>query len=87
MAPNLPNWWNDIFGAATIKIPDHSIAGLYGLPAYHTFYTYLFRPNYDLRREVHKLVKEFDLDNKKESCATMHVRRGDIVEPRTYIVY
>jgi len=38
-------------------------------------HTLFFRPKYHIRREVHRRVEQFNL--LQDSCATMHVRRGD----------
>ena len=70
----LPAWYKAAVGYGVDK-PDHSVGDTGALPATHVAYSYLFRPKYHIRREVQRRVERFHLD--QDSCATMHVRRGD----------
>jgi hypothetical protein len=76
-----PSWWSDAVGYPTDNIPDRSIQDLTqgGIPSRHVLYSYLFRPNYSLRRDVQIAMSEFLRDGDLSSCAVMHVRRGDVV--------
>jgi hypothetical protein len=80
-----PLWWNQAVGVPKIRqknsIPKRSIRDMSNeaTPTRMVFYSYLFRPNYFVRRLVAKKVKAFDLVKKNEVCAAMHVRRGDVL--------
>ena len=76
----LDKWWHQVLGSETpqpgTEILRASVENHHGRPAEQVFYSYMWRPNYGLRKEVQRRVKNFDLN---EPCASMHVRRGDTV--------
>jgi hypothetical protein len=78
-----PKWWAPLVGRPSKLIPEPSIRDLDSegsVPSRMVFYSYLFRPNYSLRRAVEQRVKEFGLLKKDgEVMAAMHVRRGDVL--------
>lgn len=76
-----PPWWAKTVGSPSDLIPEKSIADLtqHAIPTAHSFYSYLFRPNYIVRQEVYRRVQAFNLDVSQETCAVLHVRRGDIL--------
>jgi hypothetical protein len=84
--PNMqlrPKWWSPLVGRPSERVPERSIRDLdqASVPARMVFYSYLFRPNYFIRQLVEKKVKEFNFGGGMdgEVCATMHVRRGDVL--------
>eukprot|EP00607_Mallomonas_marina_P008561 CAMPEP_0182418214 /NCGR_PEP_ID=MMETSP1167-20130531/2698_1 /TAXON_ID=2988 /ORGANISM="Mallomonas Sp, Strain CCMP3275" /LENGTH=456 /DNA_ID=CAMNT_0024592313 /DNA_START=332 /DNA_END=1703 /DNA_ORIENTATION=- len=71
------DWYREAVGSRWF-VPRHAVGGLvFGLPARHVAYTYLFRPLYKIRQEVHRRVSHMSVE--KDSCALIHVRRGDII--------
>lgn len=68
-------------GSPSPTMPEESIQdfGDYHseMPAFHSTYTYLLRPKYEVRAEIHRRVEKFDMG--PAPCAAMHVRRGDIL--------
>ena len=76
-----PKWWAPLVGKATNAIPERSIRDLHAnsVPAKMVFYSYFFRPNFEVRQEIMKRVKAFNLGSSGEACAAMHVRRGDVI--------
>ena len=83
-------WWDNVFRPQK-DYPYPSITPYPGvfydspnsLAVEQVLYSYLFRPKYSLRAEMHQLVTEFALDS---LCAVVHVRRGDAVtEDRRYM--
>ena len=76
-----PDWWDSVVGEGD-QGGYTSGQGLFDLAAQHTLYSYLFRPNYNLRRETFKRVQAFDrlaAASDSSSCAVLHVRRGDVL--------
>ena len=75
--------WDDMVGKGTTEIPLRSIQDLWpsALPSRHVFYSYMFRPKYILRHSVYERLSRFNMkgDGIPKSCATFHVRRGDIL--------
>jgi hypothetical protein len=77
-----PHWWSNLVGKPTDMMPERSIRdlGIDSVPSRMVFYSYFFRPNYLVREKVAKRVREFNWCNgDDEVCATMHVRRGDVI--------
>lgn len=74
-------WWYDVMQTEPLSgggayIPNQSVGSYDNIAAEHTFYTYMWRPKYEVRKEIHRRVNDFNLT---ENCAAMHVRRGDVV--------
>ena len=80
-----PSWWHQAVGMPRPRlkysIPRRAIRDLAdeATPTRMSFYSYLFRPNYSLRRRIIQKIKQFDFPGENISCAAMHVRRGDIL--------
>jgi len=76
-----PPWWVNLVGKPTDKIPERSIRDLSidSVPARMAFYSYFFRPNYQVRSHVYNKIQEFNLLGENDVCAAMHVRRGDVI--------
>lgn len=80
-----PPWWNQAVGThknrPLLSIPRRAIRDMAheATPSRMAFYSYLFRPNYSVRRKIVQKVKDFELLKKDEVCATLHVRRGDVI--------
>jgi hypothetical protein len=72
-----PLWWKELVGTPTVNIPETMLYDLKGEIALHTAYSYFLRPKYNLRTLIHQKVDSFHL--LQDSCAFMHVRRGDIL--------
>lgn len=64
-----------------IDQPLHSVGGMRSALAQQVFYSYLFRPKYKVRQEIERRMGVFDIE--KDTCAVMHVRRGDVVMHRS----
>mmetsp|Transcript_32219 Transcript_32219/g.32845 ORF Transcript_32219/g.32845 Transcript_32219/m.32845 type:complete len:466 (-) Transcript_32219:29-1426(-) len=73
---SMPSGYKEAVGY-DIDQPTFSIGTLDDEPATQTLYSYIFRPNYRVRRHVQQRVEMFDMGN--EPYAVMHVRRGDIL--------
>lgn len=81
------NTWERLVGEGSALVPRRSIRDLWpdALPSRHVFYSYFFRPKYSLRRAVYERLSKFTENTRQlpggrhPSCATLHVRRGDIL--------
>lgn len=69
-------WYAQAVGLHTDK-PLHATGDYFGPTVSHVLYSYIFRPNYRLRREIQRRVDAFSLE--PDTCSIMHVRRGDSV--------
>jgi hypothetical protein len=80
-----PKWWNKAVGLHKNRphnsIPRRSIRDLShdAIPSRMVFYSNFFRPNYFVRQTIIKKISDFNLCSDREVCATMHVRRGDVL--------
>jgi hypothetical protein len=63
-------------GPISPRRPEHTIGQLNGKIAEQVLYTYFLRPKYAVRQLIHERVRAFKL---ADSCAVMHVRRGDSI--------
>ena len=81
--PDTFDWYKAAVGYDT-DVPRHAVDGFLGSQSAHAAYTYLFRPRYFVRKEVHRRVDAFPLES-QDTCAIMHVRRGDICTLYIYI--
>lgn len=87
--PMRPEWWPKAVGRPSDKVPERSIKDLThaAWPSGQAIYNYFFRPNYKLRHEVYTRINKLNLQF--DSCAVVHVRRGDILfhhlQGRSYI--
>ena len=72
--PSYPDWFDAATGVGVDR-PDYAVGTYITDASYQVSYAYMFRPKYNVRREVQRRVDKFNLT--QDSCSIMHVRRGD----------